>query len=93
MSYLRAIKMLLTLRCQESARLLSDASYRELSAVERWSVRLHQVGCGPCRKLADQLKQIDQAARTRVAQSQQMPEEMRRRIAAAVAKPGAADDA
>ena len=93
MSFWRAITMLLTLRCKESARLLSDASFRELSPVEQWSVRLHQISCGQCRRLAAQLNQIDQAARSRVAQAQPMPEEMRRRIAQAVAKPGPAEDA
>ncbi|TWT73481.1 hypothetical protein Pla123a_38170 [Posidoniimonas polymericola] len=86
MSTLRAIKMLLTLRCEESARLLSDASFRSLSPVERWSVRLHQVSCKRCRQLASQLSQIDQAARSRVSQAQQMPDEMRQRIARSVAQ-------
>lgn len=88
MSTLRAIKMLLTLRCEESARILSDASFRSLSPVERWSVRLHQVSCKRCRQLASQLTQIDQAARSRVSQTQAMPEEMRQRIAQGLSKRG-----
>ncbi|MEM8866472.1 MAG: hypothetical protein AAGF31_13085 [Planctomycetota bacterium] len=82
MSVWRAIKMLLTLRCEESTHLLSDSCHRKLTRVERWSVRLHQIGCSYCRKVAEQLQMVDQAARTRGAAWQEMPNEVRQRIAA-----------
>lgn len=74
--------MLLTLRCEESTRLLSDSRSRDLTPVERWSVRLHQIGCSYCRKAAEQMRMVDQAARARAVRLRQMPDEVRGRIAA-----------
>lgn len=80
----RAVKMLLTLKCDESARLLSDATLRPLTRVERWAVRLHQISCRFCRSLEQQLRQIDNAATTRVSTPASMPAGARERIAASL---------
>lgn len=95
MRLLRAIKLLLTLRCEESTRLMSDAKHRDLTGVERWAVRLHQVSCSYCRKVAEQLRLVDEAARKRAATVSALPTDARSRISAALRKeasPGAASD-
>ncbi len=86
MSLWRAIRMLLTLRCEESTHLMSDSCHRELTGVERWAVRLHQISCSYCRQVARQLKLVDQAARDRGADLKAMPRDMRDRIASSLAR-------
>lgn len=76
--------MLLTLRCEESTHLLSDACHRELTAVERWAVWLHQLVCSYCRQVAKQLRVVDQAARARATELKEMPTDVRDRIAASL---------
>lgn len=85
MSVWRAVKLLLTLRCEESTRLISDAHERRLTAVERWAVRLHQLSCAYCRKVAQQLRLVDDAARATASHSAALPPAARRRISTALA--------
>ena len=84
MKILSAIKLILTLHCDESSRLVSQSLDRDLSFSERWAVRLHRVGCWSCRRLARQLKFIRQAARTagkpEIFGSHQLSEATRSRI-------------
>ncbi len=63
MKIFNAIKLILTLHCHESSRLVSESLDRDLSLVERWAVRLHRLGCRSCARLARQLKLIRAAAR------------------------------
>jgi len=53
---LKAVKLILTLKCEESTRLVSESRDRELPFAERWAVRLHAVSCRPCRRYAKQLR-------------------------------------
>ena len=62
MSVLRALHLLLTLRCIDSTRLTSDGFERDLTNVERWAVRLHQISCRPCRRFRRQLAFLHQSA-------------------------------
>lgn len=82
----RAIQMLLTLQCKESAQLISDSCERDLSRVEWWAVRLHQISCRVCRRLAKQVKLVNQAAKTRATAAEPMSDAARERIAAALSK-------
>ncbi|MEN1680820.1 MAG: hypothetical protein AAGJ46_14620 [Planctomycetota bacterium] len=91
MRLFRAIKLLLTLRCEESTRLMSDANHRKLTGVERWAVRLHKIGCSYCRKVAEQLRLVDEAAQKRVFQISAMPTDARSRIAAALREDAGSD--
>ena len=50
-----AIKLLLTLTCEESTRLVSESLDRGLRPVERWAVQLHAVSCRSCRRYRKQL--------------------------------------
>ncbi|MEM6330674.1 MAG: hypothetical protein AAF790_10540 [Planctomycetota bacterium] len=84
--------MLLTLRCEESTHLMSDSCHRDLTAVERWAVWLHQLVCSYCRKVAAQLKVVDEAARRRAAEASAMPADARQRIAASLAEADAPVD-
>jgi len=47
---LHDIKMVLTLSCDESSRLVSDRLERPLSRAERLALRLHLMVCARCRK-------------------------------------------
>ena len=84
MKLLSAIKLILTLRCEESSRLISESLDRDLSLTERTAIRLHQLGCWSCRRLGRQLRFIRDAARTagkaELFGSQQLPDAARSRI-------------
>ncbi len=84
MSVWRAIVMLLTLKCDHATHLVSDSFERDLTAVERWALKLHQLSCKYCRRLAKQLELIHSAARTTAAPAGELPAEARDRIAAAI---------
>jgi hypothetical protein len=62
-SFWKALKLLLTLHCEESTQLLSAGLERDLSAVERWAVRLHAVVCKQCRRFRRQLRFLQRAGR------------------------------
>ena len=63
MSFWKAFKLLLTLHCEESSRLLSEGFERDLSLVEWWAVRLHFLSCKACRRFHRQLSFLQEAAR------------------------------
>jgi hypothetical protein len=50
-----AFKLLLTLTCDESTRLVSESLDRSLRPAERWAVRLHAISCRSCRRYRKQL--------------------------------------
>ena len=85
MSLWRAIVMLLTLKCDHATHLVSDSFERDLTAVERWALKLHQLSCRYCRRLARQLKLIHSAARRNSESTQELSLEAREKIAAAIA--------
>ena len=82
MSLWKAIKLLLTLHCEESSQLVSDGLERDLSSVERWAVKLHHVSCKACRSFQRQLNFLQEAARRRrkTAELQTLSEPARERI-------------
>ena len=55
---LSAIRLILTLRCEQSTQIVSDSLDRDLSAVERWAVRLHYISCWSCRRFGRKLYQL-----------------------------------
>ena len=59
--FLSAAKLILTLKCEKSSQLVSDSLDRDLSAVERWAVRLHYIACWSCRRFGKQVRQIREA--------------------------------
>lgn len=60
---LSALRLILTLHCQESTRLISDGLDRRLTFAERWAVRLHYLSCWSCRRFRRQLELLRAAAR------------------------------
>ncbi|MGD2110972.1 MAG: zf-HC2 domain-containing protein [Phycisphaerae bacterium] len=62
-----AIKLLLTLKCEESTRLVSESLDRDLSPAQRWAVRLHALVCRPCRRYGKQLHLLRDAVRRMAA--------------------------
>ena len=65
MRILAALKLILTLSCEESTRIVSDSLDRDTSSVERWAVRLHGIGCWSCRRFRRQMQFLRQAMRSR----------------------------
>lgn len=60
-----AIRLILTLRCEHSSRLVSESLDRDLSWAERWAVRLHYIGCWSCRRFGKQMKLLNEAFKSR----------------------------
>ncbi len=58
MSILRNIKMILSLSCRESSRLLSDGLDRQLSLTERLALRGHLFACRRCRRFRNFLQHL-----------------------------------
>ena len=61
MGFFSAAKLILTLECDESTRLVSEGLDRKLSLTERWAVRMHAVGCWSCRRFHRQLQFLHHA--------------------------------
>lgn len=62
MSVVSGIKRILTLSCDESSRLVSEALDRKLPLAERVAVRAHFLCCKPCRVFAKQIRVLSDAA-------------------------------
>ena len=62
MRYLQAIRRILTLKCDESERLISKGMDEDLSISERWAVRSHFISCKYCRRFRNQISLIRLAA-------------------------------
>ncbi len=58
-----AIHLILTLKCEQSTRLVSESLDRDLSLLERSAVRLHYIGCWSCRRFGKQVKLLRKATR------------------------------
>lgn len=63
MMFLSTIKRILTLRCEESTRLVSESLDRDLPRGERWAVRLHALCCRSCRRYGRQILFLREAIR------------------------------
>jgi ABC-type uncharacterized transport system ATPase subunit len=62
-SLLRAIKLILTLNCAQSAKLVSESFDRKLSRAERIAVFCHHRICKSSRELAIQLRELEKSCR------------------------------
>lgn len=78
--------MLLTLRCEESTRLMSEAFQRDLTGAERWAVRLHFISCRYCRRVKKQWDLLQETASRRTEVVSELSEEARGRILASLRK-------
>ena len=58
MGMLHDIKMILSLSCEKSSRLLSDELERPLSRVERLALRVHLMLCHRCRAFRRHLQHL-----------------------------------
>lgn len=77
MQIIQAIKLILTLHCDEASKLRSEQFDRRLSFAERWALRLHLVGCYVCRRVRRQLNFLDQAVKQLPARTDPTPDELR----------------
>jgi len=55
MSFIRSMKLILTLKCREASALIAEGADRDLSRAERWALRLHLAYCSSCRRFRQQL--------------------------------------
>ncbi|MHC4695762.1 MAG: anti-sigma factor family protein [Planctomycetota bacterium] len=65
MSKLAILKLILTLTCEHSTRLVSQSLDGRLSRGERIAVRLHAISCRWCRRFARQINLLREALRHR----------------------------
>ena len=73
---------ILTLPCEEAARLMSDERDAALSRLDRMALRAHLLSCKSCKRFRHHLRVISVAAKS----EEQMPEDARERISRAVSK-------
>ena len=55
---LKSVFLILTLKCDESSRLMSQKQETQLNRAERWALGLHLLICKSCRKYKNQLKML-----------------------------------
>jgi hypothetical protein len=84
-----AVRLILTLHCDESQRLISRSLDETLPWTERWAVRLHFLSCRSCRHIRKQLLFLKEAARRRTQlpvdfSSERFSDTARRRLSAAL---------
>lgn len=90
MKFLNAIRMLLSLGCDEAAQLLSRRLDDELSTVERWALAVHLAICRPCKRFNRFLGHLRGVIRRAIASDGEIPlqagldEPTRRRLAAVI---------
>jgi hypothetical protein len=53
---MKGLLRILTLRCADSTRIVSESLDRELSATERWAIRVHAFVCRSCRRYRRQIE-------------------------------------
>lgn len=82
MSFVKAIRMLLALHCDESTLLISSGQDRTLAPIERWAVRLHLISCRSCRRFRKQVQYLQDAARRlrQLAVGKKLPLTVRQQI-------------
>ena len=87
MSFLKSIKFVLTLTCEESARLVSASLDQELTRPQRLAMKLHALGCRSCRRFRRHVQFMREAISRRDAESisTSLSPEARDRIREAVA--------
>ncbi|MEM8733668.1 MAG: hypothetical protein AAGG44_05585 [Planctomycetota bacterium] len=62
-SFLRKIKLIFTIRCEQASLLASESCDRKLESHERWALSLHQLVCWSCRQFERQLVFLRKAVR------------------------------
>ena len=83
MKFLSKIYLILTLDCEQSAKLTSDGMDRQLDWSERVASTLHRLICGESRRLTAQMNELNRMLEKTVAQDghlPDLPEEARQRI-------------
>jgi predicted anti-sigma-YlaC factor YlaD len=89
-SFWNALKLILTLHCEQSSEFVSASLDRELSAVELWAVRLHTIGCKSCRRFIRQVRFLEKAAKRHfqmTEESVRLPADAKQRILSRLRQP------
>ncbi len=63
--FFSGLKLILTLRCDESERLISKSMDGQLAFAQRWALRMHFVTCYVCRRFKRHLSILRDAAQLR----------------------------
>ena len=85
---LKAIKLILTIKCEESTRLVSESLDRTLPRSERWALRLHAMCCRSCRRYRHQIHLLREAISERSLEvGASLTPESRERIRLAITNP------
>lgn len=58
---LSSLRLILTLDCEQSSRIVSESLDRHLTLSERWAVRFHYIGCWSCRRFRKQVEFLREA--------------------------------
>ena len=58
---LSSLRLILTLDCEQSSRIVSESLDRHLAWSERWAVRHHYIGCWSCRRFRKQIQFLREA--------------------------------
>lgn len=85
---LKSILRILSLRCEEADRLMSDSLDRRLGRTERLALRGHLLVCRSCRRAGRQLRALRQAMRKTMDGVETLSPEARDRMRAALKNPG-----
>jgi hypothetical protein len=76
--------------CRRASHLISDRSERPLSTAERLSLRVHLLGCWPCRRFRRAIRWLDRALASS-ANDATLPPETRERIQRALERARSAE--
>jgi hypothetical protein len=85
---LKSILKIVSLRCEEADRMMSDSLDRRLGWAERVALNGHQLVCRSCRRARRQLLALRRAMRTSPDQGEALSTETRDRIRAALKSSG-----
>lgn len=83
---LATVRFLLTARCRDTTRILSDEREQPASRTNWWASRLHFLSCGACRRFNKQLQLLDRLLKS-------APPEVRERLAAIDTTTGLSEEA
>ncbi|MEM7627305.1 MAG: hypothetical protein AAF333_17040 [Planctomycetota bacterium] len=82
----RDLKLVLTIRCEQSSRLISDECERRLNPIERFAAALHRVNCRWCRRFRSQVAVLQALAEQPPPAPAQLSPAARQRITRALSE-------
>lgn len=92
--FLKSVWFVLTLTCDDSSRLLSDAMDRDLTRFEKLALRMHNLSCKSCKRFTKQLGFLRKSAPSAVIEDQNagLPSEAKKRLKKTLQQASAEDE-